>query len=446
MYKVKVNECQLFDEYFTIGDVLTFYAERADFETKFSDMLFFMRKDNKNKTVLGGIITKEMSDYFIEKKIKLDDLAKNYVDKDYPCIFMDEIDIYTKTRVKRDTPVLDHNGKPIMVVLSGYIKDGLTEHYICKVLSGTSSYHLSVNADMTVSCNCMLRKGGQIGNLKKQSLQEIYDSQCVSKIRTDLYSGILPTVVCINRCEMLRRVPKSFALYYQKNYTVPKSIMFETISSCNLKCERCFNKYIDKSMTTLYDAELFAKECKKNSIKTVCLFKYGEPFLDKLLGKKIDLIRKYNEDINIIVSSNGLLLDRGNNFESALKLDNLIISLDGIDQESLDKFQKNNNFKRVYSSICELVKLRNSTEHVFLKNINWKYVLFKHNDSDQQLEKLFSLALQAGVDSLSFNLGFNAIEGHSGAIWKSEVFLKYMELYSFEEINNFNTITFYFNS
>lgn len=426
MYKVLVSDRQFFSDSYTVGDAVKFYAERADLKTDSADMLFYYDVDNSK---VKGVITKMLIDKLVREGVELSELAKDYVDADYSMIYEDEVDTFVKKVCPKDTPVLDLYGRPIYVILKGYIKTDRSEHYICKVLAGLSSYDLSVNADMTVSCNCMLRVAGNLGDLREQSLEEIYSSDEVVSMRKGLLNGYLPTVSCAKRCGELMQVPKSYGMYYLNNYSVPKSIMYESASACNLKCKGCFNQYIERKKTTLEDTIKFADECKKEGIKYVHMFKYGEPFIDNEIGEKIDIIRNANPEIEIIISTNGVLLDVGDNMESALKVNRLIFSLDGIDDETVLGFQTNSQFNRVYDNMCNLVKLRNETKTQAL-SIVWKYVLFEHNDSDEMINKVFEMAQVAGVDSIEFFVGFNT-DNSSPALWKSDVFVKYMEKYKF---------------
>ena len=47
--------------------------------------------------------------------------------------------------------------------------------YYCSALAGESDYSLTVNSDLTVSCNCQDYDGtGHIGDLRTGSFEEIY--------------------------------------------------------------------------------------------------------------------------------------------------------------------------------------------------------------------------------------------------------------------------------
>ena len=434
-YKVLVRDIQFFNETFTIGDVYKHFAERADLKTISGDLLFYSAFSPNRISV----ITKPMCDKLKQKNIPPTDLAIDHMDTQYPFIKENQVDDFVKTVCTIDTPVVNDEGIPQYVIMKGYQKTDRTEHFICNVLSGLSTYDLSVNADMTVSCGCMLRKAGQIGDLRKQTLQEIYSSEYVAYLRKKMYEGFLPSVSCFMRCCEIMQVPSSLAKYYLSNYSVPKGIMFENTSICNLRCKGCYNAYIDHSTVSLEDTKKFAEEVNINNISSIFLFKYGESFCDKEINKKIDIIKSLNPNVKLHISTNGTMLDRWDNIEAALKLDYITFSLDGVDDKTVSGFQQNGSFEKVYSNICKLIeeKDRLNQSHPF---ITWKYVLFPHNHDDNYINKAFDLAAKANVDVLSFVNGFNT-EISSGAIWKSDVFLNYMNMYKFRFTNSALTFT-----
>ena len=248
-------------------------------------------------------------------------------------------------------------------------------------------------------------------------------------MRESLFDGFLPTVSCMSRCNELIRTTTSEGLYYLENYRIPDALMFENTSVCNLRCEHCFNSYISGDTVSLEDTERVAKELSDNNIKAIHLFKYGDPFADAGVNEKIQILRKPNPKLEIYTSTNGALLHLRDNFEAALQLNQIVFSLDGIDNKSAEIFQKGQSFQQTFNNMSELIRRRDEGHHENLR-IVWKYVLFPHNDSDEYIKKAITMAEDIGVDSIQFFLGFN-VGKRSGAIWKSEAFLPYMKKYEF---------------
>jgi hypothetical protein len=75
--------------------------------------------------------------------------------------------------------------------------------FACRALSGESDYNVSINANCTVSCNCVDRDGaGVIGDLKTQTFSEIWFGPKANAFRDNLACGKLPIRWCANCCEL----------------------------------------------------------------------------------------------------------------------------------------------------------------------------------------------------------------------------------------------------
>ena len=79
------------------------------------------------------------------------------------------------------------------------------------------------------------------------------------------------------------------------------------------------------------------------------------------------------------------------------ELDRLIVSCDGTTQESYSRYRHGGNFDTVVRFMRDCKQ--HGSQHTLLE---WKYILFEFNDSDQHLEQAQRLAEDIGVDSLLF--------------------------------------------
>src|SRR6267378_578814 len=83
------------------------------------------------------------------------------------------------------------------------------QRFACRALAGESEYNLTINCDLTVSCNCQdYNASGHIGDLNKNSFDEVFFGPVASRFREELAKGKLPIRSC-TRCGDLMRVPKS---------------------------------------------------------------------------------------------------------------------------------------------------------------------------------------------------------------------------------------------
>src|SRR5437667_11653081 len=83
------------------------------------------------------------------------------------------------------------------------------QRFYCSALAGESEYNITVNCDLTVSCNCQDYNGsGHMGDLNKNSFQEVFFGPQAQHLRSELAKGKLPIVTCA-RCGDLKRAAKS---------------------------------------------------------------------------------------------------------------------------------------------------------------------------------------------------------------------------------------------
>ena len=74
--------------------------------------------------------------------------------------------------------------------------------YLHTSLQGESEYNMTINSDLTVSCNCQDYDGsGHIGDLRKNSFEEIFFGATAQKFRDELAKGKIPIPTC-SRCEI----------------------------------------------------------------------------------------------------------------------------------------------------------------------------------------------------------------------------------------------------
>jgi len=280
------------------------------------------------------------------------------------------------------------------------------EAFYCAALSGISDYNICINSDMTVSCNCVDIDGsGQIGDLSRNTLEEIFAGRTAARFRKRLAQGIIPIRRCLT-CRELMKTRRTEAASYVSNFTTPKrGIMVENTVLCNLNCINCSRKAIlktrKKHRMSLIDIETVAKNIQSSNISVINFFNLGEPFLSDTIYEEIAILKKYNPTAALYVSTNGLLINQAKKMEAALMMDYLFVSLDGATNESVNKYQRGGDFEATYKNMKELIRLRNSRNQVH-PVIDWKYVVFSWNDSETEIEKAVQLARDAKIDILSF--------------------------------------------
>lgn len=284
------------------------------------------------------------------------------------------------------------------------------ESFHCKALAGESDYNITINSDMTVSCNCQDFDGlGRIGDLTRNSLKEVFSGPVACKFREMLAARKFPTPICIN-CSELELKPVEEANSLVSHYRVPyKGIQVGNTARCNLRCHMCNREKLlalrgEKHSLSLGDVEKIALILKEYGIGCLRFYNLGEPFLPSEVHEQISIIRKFNPDIRITTLTNGQLLRGTNKIKAALSMDYIGISLDGVNQDTVSKYQVGASFENAYNNMVTLVSERRAqTGRVPI--IEWIYILFRWNDHPEHIAKAIELAKNANVDMIGFYRG-----------------------------------------
>lgn len=286
--------------------------------------------------------------------------------------------------------------------------DSMTSSYYCQSLAGESLLNLSINSDMTVSCYCHDNlKEGYIGDLNINTLEEILDGEIAVSFRAYLAQGVFPTSLC-HTCRDLRQIPAYVAKHKAHNYRLPETIMIENCAACNYSCKYCARRSILASRETIViskdDMQKISLTLSRCNIKHVEFFKLGEPFLDAEIEEKLMILKEHNPDLFLVTSTNGMLIDSASKIEAAMAFDQMIFSVDGIDTRMLNMYQVGADFDAIMRNVRTLVNAKK--ERGLIKpELVWKYVVFSWNDSEDAIEKAFTLAKDIGFDKLRFTLG-----------------------------------------
>jgi len=278
--------------------------------------------------------------------------------------------------------------------------------YYCGALSGDSPYNISVNCDLTVSCNCSDVFGrGQLGDLRVESFQEIFSGKKADSFRRSLAAGRLPIINCV-LCSDLRRTRTSDARRYIAEYRLPsKGILVENTVRCNLECLSCRREEVAENRKgysmSLDDVELVSRRLSELNIRRIHYFNQGEPFISENIKKEVQIIREHNPTAEIITSTNGILINTDEKREAALLFDHIYFSIHGPDQETACRYQRGCDFDKAYINMKTVAGLRD-TRRLAKPIIEWKYVLFRWNDRQHLIEKALFLAKDSGVNIISF--------------------------------------------
>lgn len=179
----------------------------------------------------------------------------------------------------------------------------------------------------------------------------------------------------------------------------PFSISLEPTTSCNLRCPECPSGLRKFSRNTgMLSMELYQKIIEQIGSRLIYMILYfqGEPFLNPSFFEIVKDAGKRR--IYTATSTNGHFLTEENSRKTIESgLDRLIISLDGIGQETYSKYRIGGRFDRVIRGIETLIeqkkKLKSRTPFVILQ-----FIVFRTNE--HQIEEVKALSKKLGVDEL----------------------------------------------
>ena len=143
----------------------------------------------------------------------------------------------------------------------------------------------------------------------------------------------------------------------------PPQLVIETTSYCNLKCIHCSHREMIREQRHM-DRALYNKiveEVGRESPKCeIWPTFYGEAFiLGDELWDRLDYAASVGCE-NLVLNSNGTLLDRDDNIEKILRspLKRFILSLDGLTKETFEHIRAKAKYDEVYPMVEELCRRR----------------------------------------------------------------------------------------
>jgi MoaA/NifB/PqqE/SkfB family radical SAM enzyme len=190
----------------------------------------------------------------------------------------------------------------------------------------------------------------------------------------------------------------NMALKREAVNSFPVAAFIEPNLYCNLQCPACpTGLRLGLRPTVAIDEELFRSVIDQIGDYVFQLFMYnwGEPLLHKQTPEMIAYAKK--RDINILLSTN-LSIKLTDDYIDRLVLsglDRLIISLDGVTQESYSKYRRNGNLALVRENT---MRIKHAKQRFASKTpkVVWQFLVFRHNE--HEIEQARALHKDWGAD------------------------------------------------
>lgn len=278
--------------------------------------------------------------------------------------------------------------------------------YYCGALHGESEYNITINSDRTVSCNCQDYEGiGHIGDLRKNTFEEVFLGPVAQKFRDELARGKMPIPTCA-RCGDLKRLPSGDTK--PPEVRLPRrGMLLENTVRCNVDCTGCARgnaaeiRVNRQLQMPLAEMEQMGDLMSRLGMKQIFYLNLGEPFLSPTIYQELPMLRRKNPDCRIVTSTNGILLDTNAKREAALNFSHIFFSVHGVSDEMSEKYMHRGSFTKAYAAMKEMAAYRDArglTQPI----LEWKYLLFNWNDHPQHIKQAIAMAREAKLDFISF--------------------------------------------
>ena len=183
---------------------------------------------------------------------------------------------------------------------------------------------------------------------------------------------------------------------------IPYVLKIESTNICNFRCPVCYEKRKPHNFKGArgygkMDPTIFSRLIDEigKYVYRINLYGFGEPFI---YDKTLEMVR-YASDHNISVgiTSNFNTVD-----EAAMEkiiqsgLEHLVVSIDGIDQASYEKYQVGGDFSKVMTNLRKFKEMKLKMKQR-LPYVDWQFLVMKHNVGMRDKAKAIARELGIGI-------------------------------------------------
>jgi hypothetical protein len=264
--------------------------------------------------------------------------------------------------------------------------------------------------DGRMVCGCADPYGHRpLGDARTDAVAAIWTGERLSTLRRDINAG--GSSFC-GTCALKLPLKKGEAPP-QRDLNVrplPSRLYIECTAACNISCaQACCAPETGITRTRqagMLDFELFRRVVDEAgpSLERIEFFNYGEAFLHKRAIEMCEYIKARFPNVYLYTSTNGLAF----NEEQVRRLvrsgiDEVTFSVDGATQESYAKYRQRGDLAKAVANM----RAAAGEKHAIGRDVpflNWRYILFTHNDSDEEMDLARRIAADVGVDRLCWEL------------------------------------------
>jgi len=264
--------------------------------------------------------------------------------------------------------------------------------------------------DGRLVCGCGDPYGKRVlGDTRHESVSAVWTGTRATALRSDLNAG--GSTFC-GDCPLKLPLADD-AAPPQRSVDVsplPSRLYIECTAACNISCAHaCCAPETGITRTRqagMLDFDLFTRVVDEAgpSLVRIDFFNYGEAFLHKRAVEMCEYIKKTFPHIYLYTSTNGLAFGE----EQVRRLvhsgiDEVTFSIDGATPESYAAYRRRGDFHKAIANLRAAASEKRTAGRD-LPFLNWRYILFTHNDSEAEMRQARAMAADIGVDRLCWEL------------------------------------------
>jgi molybdenum cofactor biosynthesis enzyme MoaA len=265
----------------------------------------------------------------------------------------------------------------------------------CRILR-----HVTLKADGHLGCDDSVGYGIDLGRVSlaaRWRLRDVLEGPVYRHVRSSFLAGRVPWPGVCEGCDLLSGGA-------EPNDTLDRhlELLVEPTLACSLHCACCLRRQIiagGRSTDALDPAllERLVVSCRDDGIvvDNVHYIGWGEPLMHGDFRRLFEIVKDAAPDADQMVTT-AANVDFCSTVGNAA-LDRLVVSCDGANAAAYARYRRGGDFDTAVRFMRDAKRYGHTG--VF---IEWKYILFEHNDSDADIRQAQDLAEDIGVDGLVF--------------------------------------------
>ena len=280
----------------------------------------------------------------------------------------------------------------------------------------------TIHSDGNITCGLDDPHGRRsFGNINRQAVAEIWANPAYERLQRKLWEGHRCT-----ECGLAERVEKRSGESMPARLQHPSTLVVETTVRCNLRCPQiaCIPNN-DRTIRTR-DADFLSSDTFRRvadelagHLRDVYFYNYGDPFVHAEAEDMLAHLHKTSPDARVMTSTNGIPLakpERARKLVASGGLDYIRFTIGGFTQSSYSRYHVGGRVELALRGMTNVLEARRELG-LSKPLVNWRYLLFRWNDSDSEIEAAIRFAEQHGVDEFTLYITHVPAGGMSFRFW-----------------------------